>query len=173
MADIQISAKRGGRIKINPRIDLTPMVDLGFLLITFFMMTTTMSKPKAMDIQMPYTPAPPGSTAFYESSAITLMPAAGHKIFYYEGLYDDKKPLGLAQNETEIRTVLQRKQRAIANRVRPDERNLQVLIKSHATSTVDDMVGLFDEMRILNVKYYAMVDINPEENEMISKRLVP
>ncbi len=64
MAEIQVSGKHG-RKAATPRIDFTPMVDLGFLLITFFMMTTTMSAPKAMDISMPYKPAPPGEvTAF-------------------------------------------------------------------------------------------------------------
>lgn len=87
MADIQVNATRNGRNHATPRIDLTPMVDLGFLLITFFMMTTTMRESKRIDVQMPFTPAPPGRVAYYESSAITLLPAKDHKIFYYEGTF--------------------------------------------------------------------------------------
>jgi biopolymer transport protein ExbD len=171
MAEIQAQSGRGGRIKAAPRIDLTPMVDLGFLLITFFMMTTSMAKPRRMDIQMPYTPAPAGGTVYFESSAITLLPAKDHQIFYYEGIFKPSVQLKVANNETALRQVLINKQKAIANRLKPDERQLQVLIKSHATATVNDIVGLFDEMDILHISQVAMVDIYPEENEWINKKI--
>lgn len=162
MADLQLNTKNN-RGKATPRIDLTPMVDLGFLLLTFFIMTTSMTKPKAMDIQMPYRPAKE-NTVFFESSAITLLPAKDHRIFYYEGIYNPAvllKEAGL--NNNTLRTVLIQKQKSIAARVNPQERNLQVLIKAHETATVDDIVGLFDEMNILGVNHMAMVDIYPEE----------
>jgi biopolymer transport protein ExbD len=171
MADIQINPKRNGRNQATPRIDLTPMVDLGFLLITFFMMTTTMREPKRMDIQMPFTPAPPGGTAYYESSAITLLPAKSHKIFYYEGKFDPLLKLQMADNVTQLRKILKAKQHTLLSRKNPDERYLQVLIKAHATATVQDIISLFDEMDILQVRNFAMVDIYPAESEMINNRM--
>ena len=171
MADIQINSKRNGRNHAIPRIDLTPMVDLGFLLITFFMMTTTMHEPKRMDIQMPFTPAPKGATAYYESSAITLLPAKGHKVFFYEGKFDALVKLRMVGNQTDLRNVLIKKQRSLLTRKNPDERHLQVLIKSHATATVQDIISLFDEMDLLKVKNFAMVDIYPSENEMVNSMI--
>lgn len=168
MADIQINPKRNGRSHATPRIDLTPMVDLGFLLITFFMMTTTMREPKRMDIQMPFTPAPPGLIVYYESSAITLLPAKDHKIFYYEGKFDPLAQLRMVNNEMDLHQVLVQKQHTLLSRGNPDERHLQVLIKSHATATVQDIISLFDEMDILKVKNFAMVDIYPAENEKVN-----
>ena len=168
MAELQIQSKRGCRPAAAPRIDLTPMVDLGFLLITFFIMTTTMAKPKAMDIQMPYQPPGTEPLEWYASSAITLMPAKDHKIFYYEGEYKAGVQLQETRSMQELRTILQQKQQSLLSRANPRERELQVLIKAHATATTDDIVALFDEMSILQVKYFAMVDIYPGEAALVA-----
>lgn len=170
MADMSVTPARGGRSKATPHIDLTPMVDLGFLLITFFMMTTTMAGSKIMDIQMPYVPAPLEGTTYYETSAITLLPAKDHKIFYYEGMFKPGIDLKVAGNDQELRTILAAKQRVLMQRKKPDEHQLQVLIKSHPAATVNDIVGLFDEMNILQVKHYALVDIDSREQDMIDKK---
>ena len=56
MADIQVKEKSGRRKVQSPKVDLTPMVDLGFILITFFIYTTTMAKPKSLVLDKPYDP---------------------------------------------------------------------------------------------------------------------
>ncbi|MEZ0450097.1 biopolymer transporter ExbD [Sphingobacterium thalpophilum] len=58
MAELNQKAPETGKKKMRtaksaPKVDLTAMVDLAFLLITFFMLTTTLNKPAAMDIAMP------------------------------------------------------------------------------------------------------------------------
>jgi biopolymer transport protein ExbD len=78
--------------KLSTRVDLTPMVDLGFLLITFFMYTTTMSKPKTMQINMPYKDdvvKPEEETKIKESTAMTILLSKDHRIYYYEGIGSD------------------------------------------------------------------------------------
>src|ERR1700709_1107015 len=78
--------------KLSTRIDLTPMVDLGFLLITFFMFTTTLAKPKTMEINMPYKdPNIPieDQSKIKESVALTVLLSKNHKIYYYEGMATD------------------------------------------------------------------------------------
>ena len=169
MAELLLNSGKGNRSKPAPRIDLTPMVDLGFLLITFFMLTTTMAKSKAMDIQMPSKEPTKSPTAFYESSAITLLPAANHHIFYYEGIFNPSVPFKMAANIADLRKVLMHKQNSIHNRTNLPERELQVLIKPHTSSTFSDIVALFDEMNISRINYYAMVDISPEESLLIDK----
>lgn len=161
MAEIQLKSK--GKRTLTPRVDLTPMVDLVFLLITFFMFTSVMTNPVAMDLQMPYKPAPSGNTAFYESSAITLIPAKGSKVFYYNGLYNAAIPMQAATNNLELRAVLQQRQSEIRNRKVVDERTLQVLIKPSDDSNLNNLVSVLDEMSILSVTTYAIVDLSKEE----------
>src|SRR6186713_1205160 len=78
--------------KLSTRVDLTPMVDLGFLLITFFMFTTTLSKPKTMQINMPYKEdniKEEDQTKIKASTVVTILLSSNHRIYYYEGIGDD------------------------------------------------------------------------------------
>src|ERR1700751_4541688 len=78
--------------KLNTPIDLSPMVDLGFLLITFFMYTTTLAKPKTMEINMPYKDPnmkQEDQNKIKESVALTVLLSKNHKIYYYEGMATD------------------------------------------------------------------------------------
>ena len=74
-----------GMIKHNLKIDMTPMVDLGFLLITFFVITTELAKPTAMDLFMPKDgkPMPLG-----KSNALTVL-LDQDKLYYYHGEWND------------------------------------------------------------------------------------
>lgn len=158
--------------KALPFIDLTPMVDLGFLLITFFMLTTTMSRPKALHIQMPFKPAPAKNpTVFVASAAITLVPAAHHRLYYYEGAWSDTTVIQqIALNKPAVlRNILWAKQNRIATAPREIERHLQVLIKPAAGAHLDDIVQILDEMHLLQVTQYALTDISQEEMEKIKE----
>lgn len=86
MAEMNMPQKGGQRKIRSTRIDLTPMVDLGFLLITFFMFTTTLANPKVMRINMPSDDKPDTPTVFAEESTITLIPISGHNVVYYKGI---------------------------------------------------------------------------------------
>src|SRR5437870_12175638 len=80
--------KRGGvrAKKMSTRIDMTPMVDLGFLLVTFFILTTTMQKPKAMTVVMPDpTKDTTQQTKLRASEAMTVLLGSNDHIFYYFG----------------------------------------------------------------------------------------
>jgi biopolymer transport protein ExbD len=76
--------KKRGK-KLSTRVDFTPMVDLGFLLITFFMLTTSMNKPQTMEINMPVKEdlPPEEQTKVKASQAVTLLLTKDDKIVYY------------------------------------------------------------------------------------------
>jgi biopolymer transport protein ExbD len=91
MAALEPTAPKAGKKprarKRNFRLDMTPMVDLAFLLLTFFMLTTTFAKPNVMQLTMPVKPdaVDPG-TPVRQSSAMTIILGQGHKVYYYFGL---------------------------------------------------------------------------------------
>jgi len=95
MAEIQEGGgggHKGGKKrakKQSTRIDMTPMVDLAFLLLTFFVLTATFSKPKSMELTFP---APPDPTQKQDAvkNGITLLLTKDDRIFYYEGEFRDK-----------------------------------------------------------------------------------
>jgi biopolymer transport protein ExbD len=72
--------------KLSTRVDLTPMVDLGFLLITFFIVTTTWSKPRALGLNMP---AKGDSSNLGLHAALTVLAGSDNKVFYYHGRLED------------------------------------------------------------------------------------
>jgi len=93
MAEVQVQEKgaKGGKVrskKQNTRVDMTPMVDLGFLLITFFMFTTTFSKPNVMDLGLPAKPKEkdkkPPPTEIKLSNSISLLLGKDNKIFWHQ-----------------------------------------------------------------------------------------
>jgi biopolymer transport protein ExbD len=111
--------KKGGKVrgkKMSTRVDFTPMVDLGFLLITFFMLTTSMSKPKTMEINMPVKKdiTEEDETKVKASQAMTLLLTDNDKIVYY--FVDEKtgqpgEPMVVNFGKNSIRKVLLKENR--------------------------------------------------------------
>lgn len=165
--------------KLSTRIDLTPMVDLGFLLITFFMYTTTMSKPKTMEINMPYKDekiTEEEQTKIKASTVISVLLSKDHRIYYYEGIGDDPtKPPQLNvtyfKPKDGIRDVLINKKKAVeelkASGALGPKDQVTIIIKPDVTSTYEDLVNMLDEMSINDIRVYAIVDITPVDKEFI------
>lgn len=165
--------------KLSTRVDLTPMVDLGFLLITFFMFTTTMSKPKTMEINMPFKDEnlkPEDESKIKASTALTILLSKDHRIYYYEGLGDDPNNPPNVQvtyfKPTDgIRDVIINKGKKIKELKQQGALSasdkLTVLIKPDDNSTYEDLVNILDEMSINDVRIYAVVDITPVDKEFI------
>jgi biopolymer transport protein ExbD len=146
--------------KLSTRVDLTPMVDLGFLLITFFIFTTTMSQPTAMKLFLPKdTEKPEDQNKLKESAALTIMPGKQNQVYFYEGLDPTKIQ---ASNFKAIRDEILDKKRRV------DPKDFMVIIKPTQDASYKNVVDLLDEMTIDEVKRYALVDITPDEYKFVT-----
>ncbi|WP_207495725.1 ExbD/TolR family protein [Aridibaculum aurantiacum] len=149
--------------KLSTRVDLTPMVDLGFLLITFFIFTTTMSQPTAMRLFLPKdADKPEEQNKAKESGALTLMLGKNTGVFYYEGQLDPTGSNFKSSTMKQIRDVIIEKKR------RTPADDLVIVIKPGPESTYKDVVDILDEMTINDIKRYALVEISPVEAQLVS-----
>ena len=159
MAELDTSAgahKKGAGVrkskKLSTRIDLTPMVDLGFLLITFFIFTTEMNKPHALSLKMPKDSK--DSMLVKVRDVITLIPGKSNHIYYYEG--DSLSNLKIADFGS-IRDVI------LDKKWRTDSAWFQVILKPTPDATYKNTVDILDEMVIDRVSHYTIVDITPAD----------
>jgi biopolymer transport protein ExbD len=144
--------------KLSTRVDLTPMVDLGFLLVTFFVFTTTMSTPRAMRLILPKDVPDDIRQKVPEDAVITLLPAKDNTIYYYEGA--DPSKLKIADFKS-IRSIILNKKN------RTDPKWFEVVLKPTKDASYKNAVDILDEMKIDAVLHYALVDITPTEYNII------
>ncbi|MEO7265070.1 MAG: biopolymer transporter ExbD [Ferruginibacter sp.] len=152
--------------KLSTRVDLTPMVDLGFLLITFFVFTTTMSQSTAMNMNEPKDD-PEQQMKVKQSGAMTILLGKGNQVYYYYGEID---PATISDqfkstNFKNIRQLIVDKKKATPIG------DLMYIIKSDSTSTFANSIDILDEMSISAVPpgHYAEVDISPTEKMLINE----
>jgi biopolymer transport protein ExbD len=161
--------------KLSTRVDLTPMVDLGFLLITFFIFTTTMSQPTAFKLFLPDDKViPEDQNKAKESGVLTIMMGADNHIYYYEGQLkpDGSNFLSASYNgENSIREIILKKKADVISRSRDaenPEKDFVVVIKPSVDCNYQNVVDILDEMAINVVKKYALVDISEGEAQLVS-----
>jgi biopolymer transport protein ExbD len=199
MSEIDVSSdsghKKGPGVKkakkLSTRVDMTPMVDLGFLLITFFIFTTTMSTPATMKLFMPKDEKDKDKqTEVKESGALTIMLGKDNGIFYYEGqikedgsnfksstykeirdvIIKKKKDVIAAHYHTPACEELQKNAKAKGDKDWKDackDKDFVVVIKPNSEATYKNTVDILDEMTINQVHRFALIDITSDENMLI------
>jgi len=176
MADIS-NEQRGGRDKkprrkkLSTKVDLTPMVDLGFLLITFFVFTTSMAKPKALGLNLP---APSNiSTPTGASATLTIFPMADNKIFYYHGELGDALAnhlYGVTNYDYDkgIGNIIRAKQEALdRSGGKYTRKDFTLVIKPLETASYQNVVDILDETLINKVGHYFFVDPDADDKKML------
>jgi biopolymer transport protein ExbD len=184
MADIDVSGgdsghKKGPGVKkakkLSTRVDMTPMVDLGFLLITFFIFTTTMSTPSTMKLFMPKDEKDKDKqTEIKESGALTILLGKNNGVYYYEGQLKDDGSNFETSTFKKIREVIINKKKEVMDRGKalgyPKDtldKDFVVVIKPNSEATYKNTVDMLDEMTINQVHRFALIDITSDENNLI------
>jgi biopolymer transport protein ExbD len=159
-------------LKSNLRIDMTPMVDLGFLLISFFVIVSQLQEPTSMPIAMPKDsdsePMPVGG-----SYALTVL-LHGDKTYYYEGSYEK----AMADNSIKETTLAAVREVIVAKQQRLDNKNLykdgrdglMLMIKPTADAGYKSVVDALDECTITGVKRYALLKLSSDEKKWLADK---
>ncbi|MBI4931618.1 MAG: biopolymer transporter ExbD [Bacteroidetes bacterium] len=181
--------------KHSSRVDMTPMVDLGFLLLTFFVLTTQFSKPKTMEINMPVIPKDTTKRMKIEDeTALTLLLTdKKEKIYYYYGKFKpdasiikntDYSKEGVRKvfrdrNKEVIDQVKQLKDKLVKHQIadttykrmsmsiKGDKKAVFVIVKADDKAKYKSIIDVIDELNVADIGKYALVDISPAEKEML------
>jgi biopolymer transport protein ExbD len=147
--------------KASTKIDMTPMVDLAFLLLTFFILTTTLNKPQTMELTMPEKPKGDEKLPeVNEKKVVSIILGADNAVYWYHGITDPKVEK-TDFSDTGIRKILMEKEKEIPGMI--------VLIKPGKDSKYKNVVDILDEMNITNMKRFAMVKITPVDEELVKE----
>ena len=157
------------------RIDMTPMVDLGFLLISFFVMTVSMNQPATLSLAMPKEGGPPSTLG--ESNALTLLVNGKGHIYYYHGDGEEALSTGAVYATTldvkdGIGKIITEKQKALDQQMTSDggRDGLMLLIKAGPDAPYGQVIAALDEALIHQVKRYALLGLNTGELTYIQKQ---
>jgi biopolymer transport protein ExbD len=171
MAELDTSGggKKGGKVrskKQSTRVDLTAMVDLAFLLVTFFMLTTTLNKPKAMDLAMPDKDEKNTQEPIAASRTMTVLLGSNNKLEWFIGEPGKSAPSVEGYGKEGIRKILlDQKQKVLST----TGKSLFVIVKPSEKSVYKNVVDILDELHITDNMAFAIVDISPPEIDLLKR----
>ncbi|HXP51568.1 MAG TPA: biopolymer transporter ExbD [Bacteroidia bacterium] len=201
MADVDTGGGGGGHgkhqkkraKKLSTKLDMTPMVDLGFLLLTFFMLTTTFNKPKVIGLTPPVKDTTQKTKV--DTTSLTVILSGNNKVYYYKGLLamtSDSNNIKLTDfSEKGIRQVILSNNNFVADMMKPIEAKhkanqitdsvydklkdsiegkkqaMFVIIKTDSIAKYVNVVTMLDEMDICNVGKYSLIDASKPDIDMI------
>lgn len=167
MAEVIAQEKQGGKQKKKLiRVDMTPMVDLGFLLITFFMFTTNFTKPNVMDLGLPAKDpnSQPVEHVIGDKNQITFILGKDNRVFYHQSNATDLNVSNL--KETNFSGIKISKIISEAYKNAPKPENFTVIIKPTDEANYKNFVDMLDNLAIAKKERYGVTDIKPWETKV-------
>ena len=180
--------------KHSSRVDMTPMVDLGFLLLTFFVLTTQFSKPKEMEINMPVKPKDTSNIMKVDTTSLTLLlTEKQEKVYYYYGKFKNDPSIiqttdyskeGIRkvfrESNKNVREQVKKLKEKYANHQLADttfKRMLMdikggkearfIIVKADEKAKYKNVIDVIDELNVADVGKYALIDISPAEKQQL------
>lgn len=171
MAELDTSGggKKGGKVrskKQSTRVDLTAMVDLAFLLVTFFMLTTTLNKPKAMDLAMPDKDEKNTQEPIAASRTMTVLLGSKNKLEWFIGEPGKSAPSVAGYGKDDLRKVLLDQKQKV---MQTTGKSMFVIVKPSEKSVYKNVVDILDELHITDNMAFAIVDISPLEVDLLKR----
>lgn len=166
--------KKGGKVrskKNGGKVDLTAMVDLAFLLITFFMLTTSLNTPQAMDIAMPDKNKDQNEQKpeidIADNRSVTLLLGSDDKIAWYYGQLASPitPPTVIDYSSDELRKLLMEKKAQVPQV--SGGKDLIVVIRPSDRSLHRNLVDVLDEIKIVDVSRFMIAKISPDEVDVL------
>ncbi len=168
MAEIIAQEKQGGskQRKKMIRVDMTPMVDLGFLLITFFMFTTNFTKPNVMDLGLPAKdPNPiPRTSEIYPKNQITFILGKDNRVFYHQSFKEELNASNLKETDFSGINITKIISKAYNNA--PKKENFTIIIEPTDDANYKNFVDILDNIAISKKERYGVTDIKPWEKKV-------
>ena len=137
--------------RLGIHMDMTPMVDVAFLLLTFFMLATVFARPQAMEINLPESDEP---VKIAESNVLTLRGAQDGKIYWNIG-----ETPAAAIEYADLNALLTER-----NRANPE---LITLIKVDRSGTYTNVVDMLDEIKLANVSRFSISPFTPADSLLV------
>ena len=153
--------------KKSTRVDLTPMVDLGFILITFFVFTAALNESKAMNLLLPNDNNPAINDDICESCALTFILSKNNIVHYYEGSEKNASYKMTDYSSNGIRQNIIDKRKWVIQKRGKDE--LIIIVKPGKESSFKNLVDVVDKCNITVVKRYYLAEPSAGENKMIAQ----
>jgi biopolymer transport protein ExbD len=165
MAEVIAQEKSGSKQRKKLiRIDMTPMVDLGFLLITFFMFTTNFTKPNVMDLGLPAKSPTPPTNVVDTKNQVTFIIGKDNRVFYHQQAKEDLNTGNL--KETDYNGVHISKIISEAYNNAPVKENFTIIIEPTDDSNYKNFVDMLDNIAISKKERYGVTDIKPWEKKV-------
>ena len=151
--------------KMSTKVDMTPMVDLAFLLITFFMLATTLTKQQKFDFAVPPDiKDPKEQPELKASNAITIILGKEDMVYWYVMNQDGSTDFHESDFSSDgIRATLLERKKKIGN-------DLNVVIKPMNDSKYKNLIDIVDELAILGIGKKALVDVTAEDIKLVQKQ---
>ena len=140
--------------RVGIRIDMTPMVDVAFLLLIFFMVTTVFRTPQALEINLP--PDEDVKIEVAESKVLSLWVLGEDKIYWKRG--GREVPWARTDSKTLPKVLAPFR----------DNKELVVVIKIDREASFNNMVDIIDELDLASLNRFSLATLTPEERVEVS-----